>query len=49
MGLGFEGDLIYRKTAGRLQNYWTESRKDDVNIKRTMESHNAVTRTVENG
>ena len=31
---GLAGDLIYRKTAGHLENYCTESRKDDVNIKR---------------
>ena len=43
---GLAGDLIYRKTAGFLENYCTESRKDDVNIKRTMESHNAVTGTL---
>ena len=42
---GLAGDLIYRKTAGHLQNYWTESRKE-VNIKRTMEPHNAVIRTL---
>ena len=40
------GDLIYRKTAGHLENYCTESRKDDVNIKRTMEPYNAVTGTL---
>ena len=33
---GLAGDFIYRKTAGHLQNYWTESRKDDVNIIRTL-------------
>ena len=42
---GLAGDLIYRKTGGHLQNYWTESRKD-VDIKRTMEPHNVVIRTL---
>ena len=43
---GLAGDLIYRKTVGHLENYCNESRKDDVNIKRTMEPHNAVTSTL---
>ena len=43
---GLAGDLIYRKTAGRLENYCTESRKDGVNVKRKMEPHNAVTGTL---
>ena len=43
---GLAGDLIYRKTVGHLENYCTESRKDDVDIKRTMEPHNAVTSTL---
>ena len=38
---GLAGDLIYRKTASHLENYCIESRKDGVNIKRTMEPHNA--------
>ena len=42
---GLAGDLICRKTAGHLQNYWTESRKE-VNIKSTMDPHNAVIRTL---
>ena len=42
---GPAGDFIYRNIAGHLQNVWTESRKD-VNIKRTIESHNAVLRTL---
>ena len=42
---GIAGDLIYRKTAGQLQNYWTKSRKE-ANTKRTMEPHNAVIRTL---
>ncbi|CAM9640329.1 unnamed protein product, partial [Hapterophycus canaliculatus] len=40
-----EDDLIYRKTANHLQQYWTES-KSDVNVKRTMEPHNALLRAV---
>ena len=43
---GLAGDLIYHKTAGRLENCYTESRKNDVNIKRIMESHNAFTGTL---
>ena len=47
---GLAGNLIYRKTAGHLQNYWNESRKE-VNIKRTMESHIAIitATTTDNG
>ena len=43
---GLAGDLIYRKTAGHLENNCAESRKDDVKIKRTMELHNAVIGTL---
>ncbi|CAN0273918.1 unnamed protein product [Ascophyllum nodosum] len=40
-----DGDLIYRKTGGHLQNYWTQSR-NDVDIKRTVEPQNAVILTL---
>ncbi|CAM9208366.1 unnamed protein product [Ectocarpus sp. 13 AM-2016] len=40
---GKADDIINRKTAGHLQHYWTESKKN-ANIKRTMESHNPILR-----